>query len=383
MQQLSYISFDSVPAPKGAAVHIEAFARALGRSFGAIELVTVSETIPAKPRFERWPGVFHTELPAAGVSLIDRAFCFRGFLEHWLAGRSLEVVQFRSIFEAYPLLLRLRPRPKLIFEVNGLPSIELKHRYPRVADDRELMRKLVGQERTCLDAADRIVTPSVVTARHLETDCGADPAKIHVIPNGVDITLFRYATRAVEDLNLLYFGTLSSWQGVDTAVRAVAQIGARLTILGVGSNRQRESLLSLAAKLAARVEVLPPVDEAQVIEYLHRSFAVLAPLSLDDRNTKQGCCPLKILEAMAAGVPVIASDLPVVRELGEPGRHFLLVKPGSVDQIAQAILQLQADPDLRDRLRTKARAHVEANYTWERAGAALSKVWSTCLSTPG
>ena len=55
------------------------------------------------------------------------------------------MVQFRSIFEGLPLL-RLKPRPRLIFEVNGLPSIELKYRYPKVVDDRELMRKLVAQE---------------------------------------------------------------------------------------------------------------------------------------------------------------------------------------------------------------------------------------------
>jgi glycosyltransferase involved in cell wall biosynthesis len=383
---MAYISFDAVPAPKGAATHIEAFTRALARAFGRIDLVTVSsEPVPPLP-VERWPRVFHTELPGLGVSLIDRVLSFRRALEFWLAGRCFDLVQFRSIFEGIPLL-RLQPRPRLIFEVNGLPSIELKHRYPRIVDDRELMHKLVSQEQACLRAADRIVTPSAVTARYLSAARGVDAAKIRVIPNGVNSALFRPAGHAPapgDEINLLYFGTLAAWQGVDLAVRALAQINAQicpqipasLTVLGVGNHRQQEFLTALAAKLgiADRVHVLPPVGQAQVVEALHHSFAVVAPLAINDRNTKQGCCPLKILEGMAAGVPVIASDLPVVRELGERGKHLLLVKPGSVDQIAQAVLELHADPDLRRRLAENGRAHILGRYTWERSCAALATV---------
>jgi glycosyltransferase involved in cell wall biosynthesis len=85
----------------------------------------------------------------------------------------------------------------------------------------------------------------------------------------------------------------------------------------------------------------------------------------------QGCCPLKILESMAAGVPVISSDLEVVRELGRHEEHFLLVKPGSVDQIAAAALRLCNEPQFAAALAERAREHVLANFTWDRAAAAL------------
>jgi glycosyltransferase involved in cell wall biosynthesis len=74
---------------------------------------------------------------------------------------------------------------------------------------------------------------------------------------------------------------------------------------------------------------------------------------------------------MASGVPVIATDLPVMRELGRDGEQFLLVRPGSVDHLAETILRLAADRDLAPRLARQARAHVERNYTWQRAGDAL------------
>ena len=374
--RFAYISFDNVPAPKGAATHIEAFTRAIAAHFGAVELVTVSDV---ESHAERWSGVFHTELPGVGRSLIDRVLCFRQFLDRWLAGRTLEAIQFRSIFEGLPLL-RLRPRPKLIFEVNGLPSIELKDRYPTVADDRELMTKLRSQESACLQAADRIVTPSGVTARYLVEHRGVDAAKVRVIPNGVDVELFHPSGQAEAPApqdRLLYFGTLSQWQGVDLAVRAAAQISAKLTILGAGSSRQREAISALAHKLGAPVDVLPPVSQTDLVAALHQSFVVLAPLTLSERNIVQGCCPLKILESMAAGIPVIASDLPVVRELDV---QCLLVKPGSVDQIAQAVLQLRASPELWRTLSAEGRRQIEERYTWDRAATTLVAVYNEISS---
>jgi glycosyltransferase involved in cell wall biosynthesis len=373
--RIAYISFDTVPASKGAATHIAAFARALAGAFGTIDLVTVGS---AETHTVRWPGVIHTEFPAMGQSLIDRVLCFRACLARWLAARTFDVVQFRSIFEGMPLL-RLAPRPRLVFEVNGLPSIELKYRYPRAADDRELMAKIVAQEQACLTAADCVVTPSLVTAAYLLGRRGVDRAKIRVIPNGVDPDLFHPCEMPRADLRLLYFGTLAPWQGVDLAVRAAAQAGASLAIFGAASGRQTRPIVDLAAKLgiAERVTVAGAIPQEVLVQELHRAFAVLAPLSLNDRNLVQGCCPLKILEGMAAGVPVIASDLPVVRELGQHGRDFLLVKANSVDQLAAAVRQLQDDPQLWRSLAAYGRARVLERFTWELAGRSLVSAYES------
>jgi glycosyltransferase involved in cell wall biosynthesis len=379
----AYVSFDTVPAPKGAATHIEAFARAIGATLGAVELVTVALGSESTARVERWPGVFHAELPALGATLIDRVLYFRRFLMHWLAGRKFEVIQFRSIFEGLPLL-ELAGASRLVFEVNGLPSIELKYRYPGMEDDRELMRKLLAQEHRCFETADLIVTPSSVTQRYLISARGVQAEKVLAIPNGVNTEVFRpcMSVGETDGLKIIYFGTLSSWQGVDLAIRALAQvrleIAASLTIVGNGSGRERDALMQLAAKLgvAAHVTMLPAMPQAELAEYLGAADVMLAPLTLNDRNLVQGCCPLKILEGMAAGVPVIASDLPVVRELGCDGAHFLLVKAGSVDQIAQAVLRLARDQALAARIAEQARAHVLANYTWDRSGELLMDAYA-------
>ncbi len=382
--RIAYISFDTVPAPKGAATHIEAFARALSNAFGGVELVTVSPGRDALPRIERWPGVFHTAFPALGPSLIERVLFFRKAFHAWLAAHHFDAVQFRSIFEGLPLL-RLLPTTRLIFEVNGLPSIELKYHYPHAADDRDLLAKLLSQEQACLQAASLVVTPSNVTAGYLASKRAASFRKIAVIPNGVDLNVFRFQPPSAprDSLRLLYFGTLAPWQGVDLTIRALAQVCARtpasLTIIGPASRRRTGALLDLATKLgvAGRLRILPPVSQPELVEHLHGSHAVLAPLALNDRNVIQGCCPLKIIESMAAGTPVISSDLPVVHELGRTEEHFLLVKPGSVDQLANAVLRLYANPLLASRIALQARAKVEAGFTWKRAAAALVSAYDT------
>lgn len=377
--RLAYVSFDTVPAPKGASTHIESFTRSLAQAFGGVELVTIAAGVEASSSGERWPGVFHTELPALGESLIDRVLCFRRFLAYWIQERRFDAIQFRSIFEGLPLV-ELAAGSRLIFEVNGLASIELKYRYPGAEDDRELMRKLLAQEQTCLEAADLIVTPSAVTREYLVGARNVSLPKIRVIPNGVDVEIFCPATNCKPEdcpTRLFYFGTLSAWQGVDLGIRALAQvrswIPATLTIIGTGSHREKDALIALGRKLgvAAHLNLLPAVPQAELAVRLRESDIVLAPLASNDRNLMQGCCPLKILESMAAGVPVIASDLPVVRELGCDEEHFLLVKPGSVDQIAQAVLRLAADRALARRIHQQAREQILRKFTWRHSGDAL------------
>ena len=374
MARLAYISFDQVPAPKGAATHIEAFVRALSDEFGAIDLVTVSPSLQPSGPIERWTGVFHWELPALGANLIDRALAFGRLLNAWLASREYEIIHFRSIFEGLPIL-KHRKRAALVFEVNGLPSIELKYRYPGSEDDRDLMRKIEAQERACLAAAQLIVTPSAVTRDFLVQSRGALPARIAVIPNGVDTSLFRpvQASAPVAMRQLLYFGTLSPWQGVDHAIRAIAGTDASLTILGTGSRARREGLAHLASKLgiADRVTLRDPVSQLELARELASCDGVLAPLLWNDRNALQGCCPLKVLEGMAAGRPVISSDLEAVRQLGTDEQHFLLTKPGSVDALAAAINRLCNDPQLALKLATNARQRVEERYTWAHANSSL------------
>ncbi|MBD2301310.1 glycosyltransferase family 4 protein [Nostoc sp. FACHB-190] len=379
--KIAYISFDTVPAPKGAAIHITAFAQAVGTAFDGIDLVTVSPTRECIDSQEIYPQVAHTALAACGDNLIQRILNFRHLLKLWLQDKQFQVIHIRSIYEGFVIAQNKQKYcQKLIFEVNGLPSIELKYRYPNVVDDQELLHKLYTQEQICLAVADLIITPSSITSEYLQSR-GISDNKIRVIPNGVDLDVFTYSGKNQnlnnQSINLIYFGTLSPWQGVNLAIEALAlinrEIPADLTVIGQARYDQIKTLKQLAVKLevAEQFKILEPISQQELVQYIHHADVILAPLTPNDRNLIQGCCPLKILEGMATGTPVIASDLPVVRELGEDGVHFLLVKPSSAKAIKDAVLRLQNEPELATYLAANARGRIEQHYTWQLAGEAL------------
>lgn len=389
MPKLAYLCFDVVPAPKGAAIHIAAFTQALAQWCGSVQFVSVAPTLEISPTVERWPGVIHTALPTSGKTLIDRVITFRQRLEQWLVGQWFDVIHVRSMYEGFPIALqKSKYCQALILEVNGLPSIGLKYRYPRVADDRELMHKLIAQEDLCLEQADRVLTVSQVTRDYL-IQRGVSPTKIQVIANGVNLDFFPYQASQLdpESLHLLYFGTLSAWQGVDLAVEALGlfcrDFPATLTVVGPAKPKQVRVLTKLATKLGVdkRLNILEPLSQSDLCLQMHTADVILAPLKPNDRNCTQGCCPLKVLEGMASGTPVITSDLPVVRELGMSDTHFLAVHPGSAKAIKDGLLRLRAHPELGMQLSQNARSQITQQFTWQQATHKLIDCYQTLLES--
>lgn len=412
--KIVYASFDRFPSSKGAATHINAFIRALGRRFKNVHLVTIpSESRERMPDSsgnvrdatqrapieqavsDDWaaPGVERHPIPAVGVNLFERVLSFRaGFSQWWLrqfGAQRASVIHFRSIFEGYPVA---RDKEKLcdhlIYEVNGLPSIELKYHYPAVASDRELLTKLETQEQVCLEAADKIITVSDVNAAHLVSR-GVPPDRITVIRNGVNTELFRPrgAPFAFDErhIRLLYAGTISPWQGAKHAIEALALLrrdySAELTMVGPIRPRQRKGIEKLIwdQGIADHVHILEPVSQADLLSLQHSADVILAPLTKSDRNTVQGCCPLKVLEAMASGTPLVASDLPVVRELASDN-EAVLVRPGSGKAIKDGILRFIREPELAAQVADSARNRVAAQFTWKRACETLVDTYESLLA---
>ncbi|MBZ4331058.1 glycosyltransferase family 4 protein [Corallococcus sp. AS-1-12] len=383
-----YASFDRFPAPKGAAVHIRAFVEALGAAFGPVDLVAIGDA-PGAPPPALGSHVTYHPLGARGKDLVAQALTFRSHLGAWWRGRPrAKVVHVRSIFEGYPIARRKAAlTDALVYEVNGLPSIELKYHHPDVADDAELMRKLLAQEEACLQAADLLVTPSAVTAEYLRSR-GADPKRLRVIPNGVDLDVFRHAPprppEAGRPFRMLYSGTMTAWQGVHHAIEACRllrrDLPVTLTLVGPLRKHARRALLDRCGDLVLQgaVEILEPLPQEELARLHHACDVVLVPLPVNDRNCVQGCCPLKLLEAMATGTPVVVSDLPVTRALAEATEAYR-IRPGSPKAIAEAVRDLIAHPALGASLSANARARVERDFPWGRAQEALVNAYSDDL----
>ncbi len=107
-----------------------------------------------------------------------------------------------------------------------------------------------------------------------------------------------------------------------------------------------------------------------------RAYVSVAPLTRCDRNELQGCCPLKILESMAVGTPVIASRLAVCRELIDPGKEGLLVTPDAPRALAHALVQCLENSDQVVQMGDNARKKVALKYDFDVFTGALRDLYA-------
>lgn len=161
-------------------------------------------------------------------------------------------------------------------------------------------------------------------------------------------------------------GTLHEVKGQRHVVEAVARLvvlGRRVRLDLVGDGPDLDDLRDLAARrgLGDRVRFLGALPHDAVIECYARSKVVVVPSVASSDGRREGL-PTVIVEAMACGTPVVASDLSGIPELVEHEQTGLLVAPGDVEGLASAIERLLDDPELRARLRAAASARVEREF---------------------
>jgi glycosyltransferase involved in cell wall biosynthesis len=387
MARVLYAAFDVVPSPKGASTHIHAFVSALAGA--GHEVVLATPQAPGLAAEETTAGARHLRLGTPGRgNFLARALEF-GEQVDALAARlgPFDVAHFRSLWAGLPLVLRGGHRT--VFEANSLASVELPVHYPalRVSSTLDKLRRL---ERSLLAASDAVVCVSNVSRGFLQAQ-GARPERLHVIPNGVDPELFARSPLPARTGRIpvaLYVGTLADWQGLRTLLDAMPAVLARrplrLRLMGRGRQRQRKDVQRRVRRLGleGHVVVEPAVPHQQVPARIAEADLCVAPLSLDERNVVQGCCPLKVLEYLSCGRPLVASGLPVVREIARDG-EALLVPPGAPDAFATAIVRLLEDAALAERLARRGAERVRHAFTWRRAQERLLALYADRLGAPG
>lgn len=310
-------------------------------------------------------------------NFLDRALRFGAWLGRHVERLHPEIAHFRDPWSGAPIALRPHTYAT-VYEVNGLPSIELPSLFPDLGP--RTLEKIRRLELDCCAEADLIVTPSHTTAALLER-LGVEAAKIAVIPNGADLDAPAPRPGDAPSRYLLYFGAAQSWQGVDTLLRAFARL-ADFEDLGLVLCASRDSSAWRAyARLAERLGVSDRIvwkyelEEPELARWRQHALVSLAPLTDCERNVTQGCAPLKILESMASGTAVVASDVPPVRELIRDRENGWLVHPERPAELARAIRILLEHPRKARELGEHARRTIEERFTWERSTEALRRAY--------
>jgi glycosyltransferase involved in cell wall biosynthesis len=212
---------------------------------------------------------------------------------------------------------------------------------------------------------------------------GARPDAIQVVPSATDPAHFkpeeaRAARRRLgldPDRPLVGFvGIFYRHQGVPTLLHALPQLACnvpRVCALIVGDGVMRGEWEAQARRLGIEdaVRFTGQVPYADVPAYFNAMDVVVAPFTADRGETS----PFKILDALACGRPVVASDIDSVRPLAEQTPAVVLTPPDDPDGLAKALEGLLHDSGRRRVLGLHGRALVLAHYSWERVAATLQE----------
>lgn len=209
------------------------------------------------------------------------------------------------------------------------------------------------------------VTVSDFNRRYLADLPGT--ARLVRIYNGLDLARFQRHDRAADGPPLiLAVGRLVEKKGFDDLVRACALLkaaGADFTCRIVGAGDRAASLAALIAELdvADRVTLVGPLPRTALIDLLPTATAFAAPCVVGRDGNRDGL-PTVLVEAMALGVPVVATPVTGIPELVADERTGLLVPERDPAALAEALRRLLIDRPLRRRLADAARARIEADF---------------------
>jgi len=248
-------------------------------------------------------------------------------------------------------------------------------------DQAETYRLARNAETWAMRYADAVVTLSE-SMRQAIVGRGIDPAKVHLSPNAVPDSLVeghdkldrRWSGRAV---TVGTVGTLNHYEGLDLLLEAVARVvasGQSMRVLIVGDGPARRDLEAQAARLGVDATFTGQVSPDTVASY-HQQIDVFCVPRRDLLVTRL-VPPLKPLEAMALGRPVVASDLPPLREIVAHGHTGVLVAPDDVDALATAIGTLARRADSREQLGANGREFVSDHRTWTSVHHTLTDVYA-------
>lgn len=227
-------------------------------------------------------------------------------------------------------------------------------------------------ETTLVRRADAVVTICDALQRNLEARRGAE---VTIVPNGVDTLRFspmdplpewRKQWNDGRQPTLAYIGSFQPYEGLDVLLRAMKtlreRLNARLLIAGDGPERRRLTDLSRQLGVDAAVLFTGHLPHERVCEIYSAADLLVYPRV--ETMTTRLTTPLKPLEAMSMARPVLASDLPPMREIVQDGVTGLLFRPGDPDHLATTAIDLLTKPDYRRALAGNARDYVSQTRTW-------------------
>ena len=302
-------------------------------------------------------------------------------------GRTRQDVIFTRDLGLASLLLRVPAtlRAPVVYEAHGIAA-DVAAALPGLltgapAASPAKLRRLARREAYVWSAADGYVTITAGLERELERRFGARP-RIAVVADGTRATPHANRDPATDGpdraaFTIGYAGHLYPWKGVDLVIEAVAALKDTRGLIIGGHDKEpdlaRVTRLAEHLGCAARITFTGLIPPAEVAARL-READVLALPNPASAISSEFTSPLKLFEYMASGRPIVASDLPALREVLTHEDSAVLVEPGNPQALTAGILRIKNDAALGRRLAARASEDVR-EFTWARRAGRLESLF--------
>jgi glycosyltransferase involved in cell wall biosynthesis len=201
-----------------------------------------------------------------------------------------------------------------------------------------------------------------------------------IVPSAVDTELFRRRWSGGESNTVVYVGTLQFWKGLDTLLRALALSPTlQLRIIGDGNDKERAGLRALVRELnlESRVQFMGRLPQHQLPAVIADAACAVHALPPDHAIAARFTSPLKLFEYMALGMPIVASNLPSVREILADGVNARLFEAGNPQALSTALNEVCSNRALAGRL--SAQASLDSKkFSYEARARILLGLFEKC-----
>jgi len=293
----------------------------------------------------------------------------------------------------------------MVYELNGIPEDEISLTRTKFKKKNPSQPKKKGEFsfskiyfyanakfklfilKKTLEFSDKIIAVTPGIKANLEKIYNIPGGKIVVVSNGANTSLFKPLKQETckKELGLdaeisyvSFVGNFAPWQGVEYLVKAAPFILSQFPkcrFLIVGDGIMKNELIKLSRELGVedRFIFTGVVEYFRVPLYINASDACVAPF-IFARNAKIGLSPLKLYEYMACGKPVVASGIDGVSDILEASEGGISVIPENPSALAEAILKLLENPNLRIKMGSKGLRYVTENCSWYSVAKQVDRV---------
>ncbi|MGR9037591.1 MAG: glycosyltransferase family 4 protein [Gammaproteobacteria bacterium] len=381
---------------KGASVHVRELVGALVRSGHS--------TVVAGPVLQKSPwdqpadidgSILHVPLAECSD---NTALCLKSFnemigVDNTLSGEIRRITYNDELFRRLKRRFESDP-PDFIYEraaLYGTAGVQLAQTFnvplllelnsPLAVEQSTYRRTAFGElaaiaEQWALSRADAILTVSEPLRQHV-LEQGLESSRVHVLPNGVNASLFRPEPRDTEsrtrwelgdDLVLGFVGGLRPWHGVDILPLLLEQLigrypALRLVFVGEGPLRSRLESDLREKGLHHHAVFTGALSHAEVPPLIRQFDVALAPYPEFDHPFYFS--PLKLFEYMGCGIPVVAAAAGQITQIVRHEETGLLYSPGDLAALTEYCDRLLGNPEEREILGRAAAKEIHARYTWD------------------